>query len=127
MAIGFNIGGTVGVVVPDKTMTKQSTPKVLRASFGDGYEQRIVNGINNIEEEYSVSFRNRLKEDIDDIVVFLDGKGGVTKFPFTIPDSNNTTTTGEHTIQVVCENYSTNYEHDNVYSLTATFRRVYEA
>ena len=127
MAIGFNIGGTVGVVVPDKTMTKQSTPKVLRASFGDGYEQRIVNGINNIEEEYSVSFRNRLKEDIDDIVVFLDGKGGVTKFPFTIPDSNNTTTTGEHTIQVVCENYSTNYEHDNFYSLAATFRRVYEA
>ena len=127
MAIGFNAGGSLGMVVPDKTMSRRSAPKTLKASFGDGYEQRIGSGINSIKEEYGVSFRNRLKEDIDDIVVFLDGKAGVEKFAFTIPDSNNTTTTGEKTVQVVCEEYTTAYEHDNFYSLSATFRRVYEA
>ncbi len=127
MAIGFNVEGTLGIVVPDKTMSRRSSPKTLKASFGDGYEQRVASGINSINEEYGVSFRNRSKEDIDDIVVFLDGKAGVTKFPFTIPDSNNTTTTGEKTIQVVCEDYTTAYEYDNFYSLSATFRRVYEA
>jgi phage-related protein len=127
MAVGFNVGGTLGNVVPDRTMTRTSAPKVLRASFGDGYEQRVANGINSIEEKYSVSFKNRTKEDIDDIVDFFDGKAGVTKFPFTLPDSNNTTNTGEHTVQVVCEQYNTNFEYDNFYTLTTTFRRVYEA
>ena len=127
MAIGFNVGAPLGNVTPDKTMTRKSTPRVLRASFGDGYEQRIANGINSIKEEYSVSFRNRLKADIDNIVDFLDGKAGSTKFAFTVPDSNDTTNTGEHTVQVVCEDYNTNFEYDEFYTLTATFRRVYEA
>ena len=54
MAVGFNVGGTLGNVVPDRTMTRTSAPKVLRASFGDGYEQRVANGINSIEEKYSI-------------------------------------------------------------------------
>jgi len=124
MAIGFDLEGGLGVVVPDKTMTRKSAPKVLKAVFGDGYEQRVVNGINNIHETYSVSFRNRTKASIDDIVDFFDTKAGVTKFPFIIPDTNSG---GEQTVQVVCDDYSTNFEYDDFYSLTATFRRVYEA
>jgi phage-related protein len=127
MAIGFDLGGGLGVVVPDKTMTRQAKPSVHLAKFGDGYEQRIANGINSIKETYSVSFRHRTKADIDDIVDFFDTKAGVTKFPFIVPDTNNTTATGEHTVQVVCDDYSTNFEYDDFYTLTATFRRVYEA
>lgn len=127
MAIGFNVGGSLGVVVPDKTLTRQTKPNVLLSAFGDGYEQRISNGINNIKETYNLSFRYRTKADIDDIVDFLDTKAGVTKFTFTIPDTNNTTRTGEEDVQVVCDTYNTNFEYDDFYSLTATFRRVYEA
>lgn len=127
MALGFNVGGSLGAVVPDKTMTRKAKPSVHLAKFGDGYEQRVANGINSIKETYSVSFRHRAKADIDDIVDFLDTKAGVTKFAFTVPDTNNTTTTGEHTVQVVCDTYDTNFEHDDFYTLTATFRRVYEA
>jgi phage-related protein len=123
MAIGFDYGGSSNAV-PDKTMTRKSAPKVLKAVFGDGYEQRVVNGINNIHETYSVSFRGREKVFIDDVIDFLDTKAGVTKFPFIIPDTNSG---GEQTVQVVCDDYSTNFEHDDFYSLTATFRRVYEA
>jgi phage-related protein len=61
---------------------------------------------------------------IDDVIDFLDTKAGVTKFPFIIPDTNSG---GEQTVQVVCDDYSTNFEYDDFYTLTATFRRVYEA
>ena len=123
MAIGFDYGGSSNAV-PDKTMTRKSAPKVLKAVFGDGYEQRVANGINNIHETYSVSFSGREKDFIDDVIDFLDTKAGVTKFAFIIPDTNSG---GEQTVQVVCDDYSTNFEHDDFYSLTATFRRIYES
>ena len=122
MAIGFNVGGTL--VVPDKTMRKASKPNVLLSVFGDGYEQRIANGINSIKETYSVSFKNRAKDDIDDIVNFFDAQAGVSKFDFTIPGTN--AIGAEQTIKVVCDDYTTNFEYDNFYTVTASFRRVYE-
>ena len=125
MALGFIYTGST-YATPDKTMARTSSPNVIRARFGDGYEQRTVDGINAIKEEYSVSFKNRTNDFIDDVVAFLDTKEGVTSFTFTLPDSNNTTRTGEKDIKVVCENYSTTYTYDNFYTLTATLRRVYE-
>ena len=125
MALGFT-DLTSTQRVPDKGFTKSSTPRVHRISFGDGYEQRAVNGINNLEEDYRLTFRNRTKEEIDDIIAFLDNKAGVTPFNFTIPDSN-VGGTSERTIKVVCDTYSQTYEYDDFYTCTATFRRVYEA
>ena len=126
MAIGFIYTGTT-YATPDKSMTKSSTPRMRTAKFGDGYEQRIVDGINNLEESYSLSFKTRLKADIDDIVAFLDTKAGVTKFTLTLPDTNNTTRTGERDVKVVSTNYSVTYDYDNFYSLSLTLKRVFEA
>jgi len=122
MAMGFDIGaGTY--IIPDKNLRKTSKPRVLKASFGDGYEQRLIDGINNINETFSVAFNNREKEEVDDIVAFFDSKAGVTAFSYTYPDSNNS---GETTIKVVCEDYSLNFSQNDFYGCTATFRRVYE-
>jgi phage-related protein len=126
MAIGFIYTGTT-YATPDKSMTKTSTPRMRTAKFGDGYEQRIVDGINNLEESYSLSFKTRLKADIDDIVAFLDTKAGVTKFTLTLPDTNNTTRTGERDVKVVSTNYSVTYDYDSFYSLSLTLKRVFEA
>lgn len=123
MAIGFDIGGTYGVVCPDRNLTKGTKPKILKASFGDGYEQRLIDGINNLEVSFSVAFNKREKEEIDDIVAFFDSKNGVTAFDYTYPDSNNS---GETTVKVVCEDYKLTYINDEFYGCTATFRRVYE-
>ena len=57
-SIGFDIGGGE-YVVPDKSLSKTSSPKVHLAKFGDGYEQRLRKGINSIEEQFEVSFENR--------------------------------------------------------------------
>ena len=123
MALGFT-DLTSTVRRPDKMMTSSSTPSILLAKFGDGYEQRIAAGINNLVQEYSVSFDNRTKEEIDDITAFFTDKAGVTKFDFTIPDSNNS---GETTIKVVCSSWSQAYKTGDYYGCSATFRRVYES
>ena len=122
MALGFNTGTLQ--VVPDKQLARSTSPKVKIATFGDGYEQRLQDGINSLGESYSVAFVTRTKDDIDDIVNFFDTKRGVVSFDFTIPDSNSG---GEKTIKVVCANYSQKYDYDEFYSCSATFRRVYES
>ena len=72
----------------------------------------------------------------DDIAGYLTSLNGVTAFNFTVPDYATTEeTTGildsstddEKTIKVVCDNFTENYQYDEFYSLSATFRRVYEA
>ena len=121
MTVGFIYTGST-YATPDKQLTKQSSPRVLTAKFGDGYEQRIVDGINNLHESYSLTFATRTKEEIDDIVAFLDTKAGVTKFTFTLPDSNNTTRTGERDVKVVSTDYSVTYDYDNFYSLSLALK-----
>ena len=61
MAVGFDISGSLGVVRPDKGFTRASTPKIFKTEFGDGYEQRLANGINNLAENYSLSFKDYWK------------------------------------------------------------------
>jgi phage-related protein len=70
----------------------------------------------------NVSFSTRPKAEIDDLVAFFEGLGGVTKFEMTIDDSN-----GDETIKVTCKSWSQTWAYDNFYSLSATFQRCYEA
>ena len=87
MAIGFTDLGAVQRI-PDKTLTRNNKPRVIKIQFGDGYEQRVQEGINNIAQSFSVAFNNRPKAEIDDIMAFLDNKAGTTAFDFTYPDTN---------------------------------------
>ncbi len=112
-------------VTPDRTLKRDIKPRVLKLSFGDGYEQRAVNGINNIDETYDVSFRLRKKEEIDAIIATFTAKAGVSSFLFTIPDEN--ATGNELSIKVVCDDFSQTYDYDDFYSCNAKLRRVYEA
>ena len=119
---GANISGFSAAVPVDKGFTRQNTPRIHAVTFGDGYEQRIANGINTLDQTMNVSFSTRPKAEIDDIVAFFESLGGVSKFRMTIDDSN-----GAETIKVVCKTWNQTWAFDNFYSLTATFERVYEA
>lgn len=127
MTIGIKQNDHTLIATPDKSMSKSVSPRVLTAKFGDGYEQRIANGINSIDETYSLTFKTRTKEDIDDIVVFLDAQKNVSKFLFTMPDTNNTTRTGEKDVSVVSTQYSVTYDYEDFYTLTLSLKRVFEA
>ena len=127
MALGFSTGSSFGsrTIIPDKGMTRSNEPLVFVAEFGDGYQQRVANGINNLKQEFSVSFATREKAEIDDIVGFFESTNGVTAFDFTFPDTN--ASGNEETVKVYVTQFSQNWDYDNFYTLRATFRRVYEA
>ena len=122
---GGNITGFSAPVAPDRGFTKQTTAYVLISKFGDGYEQRKIRGINNMVEIYELSFSNRPNTETDDLEAFFISSAGVSKFTFTIPDSNEGT--GEKDIKVVCEEWSKSHTQTTATSLTAKLRRVYEA
>ena len=119
---GSNISGFSAGVPVDKGFSRGSAPRVHTLSFGDGYEQRIADGINNLGQSMNVSFATRPKAEIDDLVAFFESLGGVSKFRMTIDDTN-----GAETIKVVCRQWSQTWNYDDFYSLSATFDRVYEA
>lgn len=127
MALGFTTSATYGsrTISPDRGIQRRSNPRVLVARFGDGYEQRIADGINSVDEMFSVTFNNRSAAEVDDITGYFASLKGATSFTYTIPDDN--AVGGELAIKVVCQNYSQNYHHDGFYSVLATFKRVYEA
>ena len=120
-----NITGFSAPVQPDKGFTRGTAPKTHTLSFGDGYESRIADGINNLNQTLSVSFSNRPKAEIDDLVAFFESLGAVSKFKFNLEDSNESSST--ETILCICSDWSQSWSYDNFYSLRATFRRVYEA
>ncbi|MBF83556.1 MAG: hypothetical protein CL489_03665 [Acidobacteria bacterium] len=131
--IGLQISGTgitTQYVTPDKSLSRQVKPNVQTADFGDGYQQRISYGLNSLAETFSVSFANRAKDEADDITKFFELKKGVTAFTFGYPDENASTTDSSGNkvteIKVVCDNWSTTFVSTEAYSITASFRKVYE-
>ena len=127
MALGFSTGSTYGnrTIVPDKGMSRKNTPVIFQAKFGDGYQQRIANGINNLDQDFSVSFANRPKAEIDDIVGFFESTNGVTAFNFTFADTN--AGGNEETVKVYVKDFDQKWDYDDYYTCTATLVRVYEA
>jgi len=70
---------------PSKSFQKMSKPRVITAQFGDGYSQRIGDGINRIVREWSLSFNSRSIAQAQEIVAFLEARSGVQAFVWTPP------------------------------------------
>lgn len=131
MAYGFTTSSDFGsrTVMFDKFASVASTPKILRADFGDGYSQRLPNGINNLAEQWDVSFVNRTSEEADDIYQYFESLGGATSFNLTYWDTN--VSPQEKVIKVIATSWSRTYNQVvsntlGYYSVTATLERVYE-
>ena len=121
--LGFLNTISTSYVVPDKDIQRSTKPKVHTAKFGDGYEQRLLKGINSLEGTFSLKFSNRSIAEIEDLILFFESVVGVTAFDFTLPGN---AINQLKSIKVVCEEYSRNYDRNNFNSVTAKFRRVYE-
>ena len=100
-------------VAPSMSITAE--PKVKIIKFGDGYEQRIKDGINNDLRTYSVTL-NVHRDDAPVIDAFLTRQGGVHAFKWREPNTNRL-------ITVKCPSWSTNVKNTSV-SITTTFEEV---
>lgn len=114
---GYSAGGTNTNFVVDRGVSRKPKFRVLKQKFGDGYEQRLLDGINAKTEEYSVSFQNREPAEVYGIADFLDA---------TVP-ANFDFYIDEEVVKVYCDEYELSHESTVGHSLTATFKRVYEA
>lgn len=118
--VGTNDPSANKTFTADRGLSRQSANRVLTAKFGDGYEQRTLDGINTKNDSFNLSFNNRTAADINLIAAFFDAKAGLN-FDFTVTDHS-----GDTVLKVVCESYNINYHHEDYHNLTCNFRRVYE-
>ena len=100
---------------PKYSSQVSKSPNVREAIFGDGYSQRVANGINTIKREWSLSF-TRTSSDIDAIDAFLEALDG-DSFDWTPPKGS----AGKWT----CKSWTTGLDTYGVETLTATFKEVF--
>ncbi len=95
---------------------RQLTPKVREAEFGDGYSQRVGDGINTQKSIWNVAF-TRDKSEIDQIDAFLIARSGVESFDWIAPDGSS----GRY----LCKSWSRDYPFKDVQTLSAQFNQVF--
>ena len=105
--------------IPSKGFIRESKPTVSMAQFGDGYSQRIRKGINNLNENWKLTFTNNNLVTSAAILAFFVARDGVESFYWTPP--------GEATqYKVLCSEWSTEYSSHISRTIQATFTRVYD-
>lgn len=103
---------------PSFEATEASRPRVRKATFGDGYEQRVTFGLNANPKEWSLTFAERTDAERDAITAFLDLRAGVESFDWTPPRGS----AGKY----VCEEWQVTLRACNFNTIQAKFRQVYE-
>lgn len=92
-------------------------PRVRVARLGDGYEQRVADGIHTLARKWSV----RLAADtatVNAADAFLRARGGVQSFAWTALDGQPG--------RWVCRSWSVSYASGDGAELSATFEEVFE-
>lgn len=102
-------------VNPNYGMKQQAEFRVQRVSFGDGYEQRRVDGLNATRRSWGLTWSNLSREQRDELYEFLMSRQGVYAFLWPVPD-------GDETRQVLCESVAWQVDDYNVYTVTADFK-----
>jgi len=125
-AFGAGVPAAPIEIIPDKGLNKTTQPKVLVASFGDGYEQRAPDGINPLMETFNMSFMKRTRDEIDNIVAFFDLYRGTRAFDLIMSDHRvGVAPPNEKVIRVICTNYNQTYMFVEYYGCTASLKRYY--
>lgn len=109
---------------PSKSFTKSSKARILTAKFGDGYSQRIGDGINTVTNEWSLSFNSRSVADANAIIEFFESRINTLS---NIPEPFYWTPPGEYTTYtVICEEWTKSYDSHISATIQARFIQVFD-
>lgn len=101
--------------IPSHSSSVDVQPRILNATFGDGYEANAFDGINHSPEMWDLVFTDRTLADAASIVDFFKNNNtATTTFDWTTPDGN----AGKY----LCKSWKRNY----TTSLTATISCRFE-
>ena len=76
---------TFPTIAPSYGTQKQQQYRSRTTNFGDGYEQRVADGIQNVRSVYKVQFDNITATNANTIETFLDARAGHDSFYWTPP------------------------------------------
>ena len=106
-------------ITPTYGQVKTSQPNTRRVVFGDGYESRVIFGLNQNPKAYQLTFEVS-ETDADTIETFLDARAvDSDAFDFTPPGEASSS-------KFVCESWSKSIPYLNRATISATFRQVFE-
>ena len=103
---------------PDYGVQMSVKPRVRLAAFGDGYSQRVADGINTQPEEWSLTFSARTTSERDTILAFLEARNGWESFDWTSPAG----TTGKF----ICPEWTYTPANTATHTITAKFQQVFD-
>lgn len=104
---------------PTYGATQSSSPITRTVSFGDGYEQRLVFGLNQDPKRWSLNWNNITETDADTITAFLEARAAKESFTWTPPDTTTAYTW-------ICESWTKTIPYTGRASISASFRQVFE-
>jgi len=106
-------------IQPTYGMRKNSSPNTKVIKLGDGYEHRLIFGLNQNPKTIDLTFVVS-ETDSDTIETFLDARAlDKASFTFTPPAESSSS-------QFVCESWSKSIPYNNRAVITTTFREVFE-
>tara|TARA_R100001509_G_C4733329_1_gene170662 strand:- start:51 stop:401 length:351 start_codon:yes stop_codon:yes gene_type:complete len=107
-------------IEPSYPVKKISNPKTRTVTFGDGYEHRLLFGLNQNPKEFSLTWNNLTETDSDTIETFLDARANDGEsFTYTPPNESSS-------MQFKCPQWSKNMNYSNLATIDATFVQVFE-
>lgn len=105
-------------IAPDFGSPLTKKPRLRKAAFGDGYTQRVGDGININPESWALTFSARTTSERDAILAFFEARAGSESFDWTSPSG----TTGKF----VCEEWGYTPDNTATHTVTAKFDQVFD-
>ena len=106
-------------ITPTYGVQKRSRPNTKTVKLGDGYEHRLLFGLNQNPKIFNLTFEVS-ETDADTIETFLDARAvDSASFTFTPPGESSSS-------QFVCESWNKSIPYLNRARVQVTFREVFE-
>jgi phage-related protein len=100
-----------------------SKPRIKTVQFGNGYQQRINDGLNNNLVEFTLNFDNRNEKETVSILHFLKARNGQEAFIYNLPTIYSKSVNNLNT-EFICQEWAPSYVSYNNYSIEAKFIEV---
>ena len=108
---------------PSYDASIKNTPKVIINQFGNGYEQRVKDGINNNLINFTLRFDNRNELETTSILHFLAQRNATESFVYNLPTIYAKNVLNLNT-RFTCMNWESIYVSYNNYQISCEFREV---
>lgn len=107
-------------IEPSFPVRKISKPNTRTVKFGDGYEHRLLFGLNQNPKQFNLKWKNLTETDSDTIETFLDARAvDGASFTYTPPNEPSA-------MQFKCPQWDKSMDFPGRATINATFTQVFE-